>query len=66
LDRRAWSWRGLLALSYLCPGEESEQGRERPALGGRQGPPGLATDEADLHADGERPVIGTARLVMAI
>ncbi len=38
-------------MSYLCPGEASEQGRKCPALGRRQRPAGLASHEADLYAD---------------
>jgi hypothetical protein len=51
LDRWAWSWRDLLALSYLHLAEGCEQGRQRPPLGGCQCPAGLAADQVDLAAD---------------
>ncbi|MDA8076538.1 MAG: hypothetical protein M0Z40_15150, partial [Actinomycetota bacterium] len=59
-DRRAWSWRDLLASFYLHLAHRCAQGRQRPALGGGERPAGLAADQVDLAADtqGRAAVLG--------
>jgi hypothetical protein len=61
-----WSWRDLLALSYLHVAERSEQGGKRLSLGRSERPAGVATHQVDGPSDGERPVAGTSRMVMDI
>ncbi|MDA8070627.1 MAG: hypothetical protein M0Z40_04285, partial [Actinomycetota bacterium] len=58
-DRRAWSWRDLLASFYLHLAHRCAQGRQRPALGGGERPAGLSREEADFHPDRQRrgPVV---------
>ncbi|MGH9293346.1 MAG: hypothetical protein ACRDZ6_11335, partial [Acidimicrobiales bacterium] len=58
LGWRSWSWRDLIALSYLRVGQGCEQGGECSSLGGRQRPAGVATNQADQPADGERAAGG--------